>query len=230
MARHRKAVPKHLSIWTDHVNLYLEVFTRALRKLQSVSVSGDEDSISQHLCALLPEECFQLGQDGRAVPVPQWEKPQQPQTLSEVGQEHILKRPDFTCDFVDTSAKSVDDYSIPLHIECKRLGQPTSRAWIFNENYVTKGIARFDLKSHKYGNRASSGIMIGYIISMTPEELQSQVNSCIEDSLPDIPQLQFAFSGAPLQSQHSFARKHVLPTPFTLIHLWVDIRKHYQGK
>ncbi len=228
MARHSNAVPEYSSIWTDHVNLYLEVFTRALRRLQRVSVSGDEGTISLRLCALLAKECFEFEQKGRPVPVPQWEKPQQPQTHGEVTQGHIGKRPDFTCSFHDTSAKSLDDWLIPLHIECKRLGERTSARWILNTNYVTDGIARFDLQSHRYGNRASSGIMIGYIISMTPEQIQTQVNSCIKQKLPGVPLLEFALSDVPLQSRHRFARRHVKPTPFTLIHLWVDIRNNYQ--
>ncbi len=228
MARHSNAVPVYASIWADHVNLYLEVFARALRRLQTVFISGDENAISLRLCPLLAKECFQFEQKGRPVPVPQWEKPQQPQTQTEATQEHIGKRPDFTCSFHDTSAKSLDDWLIPLHVECKLLGRPTSATWILNTNYVTRGIARFDLESHRYGNRASSGIMIGYIISMTPGQIQTQVNSCIKKKLPGVPPLVFALSAVPSQSQHHFARRHVMPTPFTLIHLWVDIRNNYQ--
>jgi len=65
---------------------------------------------------------------------------------------------------------------------------------------------------------------------MKPEEIQKQVNACIRAKLSGVPLLVFALSDVPLQSQHRFARRHVTPTPFTLIHLWVDIRNSYQGQ
>lgn len=228
MARRKYPLPKYALIWVQHENLYRQVFSLALRSLyEASSLSGNEDHISEQLCPLLARVCFRLGQDGIAVPSPQWEKPQQPQTEGEVGEEHIAKRPDFTCNFLNPFAKFPEEYSIPFHVECKRLGEPTSPGCVLNRNYVTRGIARFDLESHRYGNRAPSGMMVGYIISMTPEGVQAQVNSCIEEELPDIPQLAFTFLDVPSQSQHRSTRQHVVPTPFTLIHLWVDLRRNY---
>jgi len=228
MARRKYPLPEYLLIWGRHEDLYRRVFSLALRSLhEATSVSGNEDHISEQLCPLLARVCFRLGQNGIDVHPPQWEKPQQPQTESEVGEKHIAKRPDFACSFLNPLAKSPEEYSVPFHVECKLLGDPTSRTWVLNRNYVTRGIARFDLQSHKYGNRAPSGMMVGYMISMTPEEVQAQVNACIGEELPGIPQLAFTFSDVPWQSQHRFARRHVMPTPFTLIHLWVDLRKNY---
>ncbi|NQU23781.1 MAG: hypothetical protein HQ567_21075, partial [Candidatus Nealsonbacteria bacterium] len=151
----------------------------------------------------------------------------QPVHADETQEGFTRTRPDFTCNCVNPRAESNEEYLIPFHVECKLLGSPT---WKLNTNYVLNGIARFDLESHKYGNRASSGIMIGYIISMTLEQIQTQVNSCIEAKLPGVPLLVFALADVPSQSQHRFARRHVTPTPFTLIHLWVDIRNIYQGQ
>jgi len=228
MVRHRNAVPEYPSIWADHVNIYCKVFACALQQLQRTPVSGNENRISEHLYPLLKEECFQLKQAGYEIRPPQWEGPQPPETQNEVSQEHVGTRPDFTCPFLDTSAETLEEWSIPLHVECKRLGKRTSPSWILNENYVTKGIARFDLASHKYGNRASSGMMIGYIISMEPEDILKHVNSRIEENLAGVPPLAFALSAVPLQSQQRFARRHVTPRDFTLIHLWVDIRNNYE--
>ncbi len=219
-------------LWNRHERLYRQIFVEALIRLAAEPrISGDENSVSKHLFTIVVTVCREIGNtENREVRPPASDGLNQPVHAEETREEFTRKRPDFTCNCINQRAESNEGYLIPLHVECKLLGEPTSPSWILNTNYVTHGIARFDRRSHKYGNRASSGIMIGYIISMTPEQIQTQVNSCIERKLPDVPLLVFALSDVPSQSQHRFARRHVMPTPFTLIHLWVDIRKNYQGK
>ena len=219
-------------LWNRHEGLYRRIFVQALIRLAAESsISGDENSISKHLSTIVVTVCREIANtENREVQLPASDGLNQPVHVDEMQEDFTRTRPDFTCNCINPRAESNEDYLIPFHIECKLLGEPTSTTWILNTNYVTHGIARFDLESHRYGNRASSGIMIGYIISMTPEQIQTEVNSCIEKKLPDVPPLVFALSDVPLQSQHRFARRHVTPTPFTLIHLWVDIRSNYQGK
>jgi len=220
------------ALWNRHEGLYRDIFARALIRLAAEPrISGDEDSVSKLLFTIVLTVCREIANtENREVPPPASDGLNQPVHVNETQDDFTRKRPDFTCNCINPRAESNEDYLIPLHVECKLLGKPTSPSWILNTNYVTNGIARFDLESHKYGNRASSGIMIGYVISMKPEEIQKQVNACIRAKLSGVPLLVFALSDVPLQSQHRFARRHVTPTPFTLIHLWVDIRNSYQGQ
>ncbi len=219
-------------LWNRHERLYRHIFVQALIRLAAEPrISGNENSVSKHLFTIVVTVCREIANTkNREIHPPASDGLNQPVNVAEAQEDFTRKRPDFTCNCVNPRAESNEDYLIPFHVECKLLGEPTSRTWKLNTNYVMHGIARFDLASHRYGNRASSGIMIGYIISMTSEQIQTQVNSCIEKKLPGVPLLVFALSDVPSQSQHSFARRHVVPTPFTLIHLWVDIRNNYQGK
>ena len=98
----------------------------------------------------------------REIRPPDWEKPIQPIINTEIKGGKIKKRPDFTCNLCNTITESPDNYVLPFHVECKRLGKPTSPAWILNKNYVENGIKRFDSSEHEYGKRANSGLMIGY--------------------------------------------------------------------
>ena len=61
-------------------------------------------------------------------------------------------------------------------MECKKIGSPTSSSWILNENYIVNGSKRFDSSIHEYGKRASSGLMIGYKISMSHRAILREVN------------------------------------------------------
>ncbi len=229
MARRKITFAK---LWSQHESLYRHIFVEALVRLAAeLRILGDENDVSKHLATILVAVCQKNAKArNEEIRTPLYELPQQPVNIDETQEDFIRKKPDFTCNRINLQAKSLPEYEIPFHVECKLLGKPTSSTWILNRNYVTNGIARFDLQSHKYGNWASSGLMIGYIVSMTPGEIQTQVNSHIEKKLPGVPRLEFKLSGVPLRSKHRFERKHVTPTPFTLFHLWVDLRSNYRGK
>ena len=110
------------------------------------------------------------------------------------------------------------------------MGNPTSPSWVLNRNYVTKGIKRFDCSSHEYGKRASSGIMIGYIINMEPKEILKEVNQYKKKYLSYIADITMAFNRKSIifSDKQNFQRKNVTPNEFNLTHIWVDIRKNYQ--
>jgi len=227
MARH--SLPAFAKLWQRHETIYCEVFFVALQRLANEPVSGDEDAISKRLCPILSCVCFTLSQSGsREVRTPTWEGPIQP--VSEDELEVEPKRPDFTCKLSNPYATSPEDYEIPLHVECKRLGFPTSPSWKLNENYVTKGIKRFDCSSHEYGKRASSGIMIGYIIDMIPTEILKEVNHYKQKHLSYFTDISMVFDQAKVfRNLHNVKRKYVAPKEFDLTHIWVDLRQNYQS-
>jgi len=228
----RRPLSPFLTLWNRHVALYSEIFSAAFQELsESSSISGDEDAISEILCSTLSRVCFRLGKSrNHDLQTPYWEAPIQPVTGNELKGGKIKKRPDFTCKCINPWAASHEKYEVSLHVECKLLGHPTSATWILNENYVKNGIKRFDSKIHEYGKRANSGMMIGYIISMTPEEIESEVNVYQKKHAPEYTQIHFLFDSMALfKTRQYIKRRHVMPARFELLHLWVDLRNCYKN-
>lgn len=227
----RRPLSPFITLWNRHILLYSEIFSTALRELsESASVSRDEDAISEILCSILNRVCYKLGKSrNQDLQTPYWETPIQPVTGDELKGGKIKKRPDFTCKCINRWAASSEKYEISLHIECKLLGNPTSAAWILNKNYVESGIKRFDSKIHEYGKRADSGMMIGYIIDMTPQEIESEVNDYQKTHAPDYTEIKFCFDTTKLfKTRQDIKRKNVMPAQFELIHFWVDLRNCYK--
>jgi hypothetical protein len=123
-----------------------------------------------------------------------------------------------------------------FHIECKRLGSPTSSSWKLNPNYVHHGIVRFISEGHRYGQHTQSGAMIGYLEDMTCKEILQEVNTAIEQVM-QTPSPETKVSPLlPLQSgwqdkatsrlTHQLERSFP-KSPFTLWHFWLDLRDCY---
>ena len=228
----RRPLSPFITLWNRHILLYSKVFSTALQELsESASVTGDEDGISEILCSILNRVCFKLGKSrNQELQTPYWETPIQPVTGDELKGGKIKKRPDFTCKCINPWAASPEKHEISLHIECKLLGNPTSATWILNKNYVKNGIKRFDSKIHEYGKRAYSGMMIGYIVSMTPQEIESEVNDYQKKHAPGYTEIKFFFDTTTLfKTRQDIKRKNVLPARFELIHLWVDLRNCFKS-
>jgi len=225
----RRSLPAFAALWQRHETIYCEVFTISLQKLANKSVSGDENAISKRLCPILRSVCFSLSQSQNIeVRTPVWEGPMQPVSENELESEP--KRPDFTCKLSDLYAVSAEDFEIPLHVECKRLGFPTSSSWVLNKNYVTEGMKRFDCSSHEYGKRASSGMLIGYIIDMEPNRILEEVNRHKEKHLSYLPDICMPMEKEKVfRYRQSLNRRHVQPREFGLTHCWVDLRQNYKA-
>jgi len=223
----RRSIPPPPTLWQYHETLYVDLFCRALQVLsENISDTSHENVISECLCPILNDLCFNESRSQqREIRTPDWEKPIQPVIEHELKGNKSRKIPDFTCKLTDHSAACADEFEIAFHIECKRLGLPSSVKWKLNEKYVTNGIKRFDCSSHKYGKRASSGMMIGYIISMSHKEIQDEVNIHQKYHCPDNPKIAFLFDDKKVNQCHqNLKRKNVKPDKFKLIHLWVDLR------
>ena len=224
----RRPLPPYKTQWNKFTRLYRKVFSTALRELaERDKVSGDENAISEVLYVILRRVCFNMNRTLQVeVPTPVWEAPIPPVSEDERKGGKEIKRPDFTCNYINPFADSPEKYELSFHVECKLLGSPTSSSWVLNKNYVINGIKRFDCKSHQYGNRVSTGMMIGYIINMSPKEIETEVNRYQNNYLPGYPGIHFIFGAAALfQTEQPIERRNVCPAKFELIHLWVDIRK-----
>ena len=224
----RYSLSSFTDLWRQHERLYLEVFSAALLKLAGQELSlNNEDAISEELCIPVNQVCFEMNKSRKVeVRVPVWERPIQPVAKEERKGGKIRNRPVFCCSCLNRFALSAEEHEVSLHIECKLLGEPTSSSWILNENYVKRGIKRFDSTTHEYGKRAPSGLMIGYLINMPPETVLAEVNGHQKKHMPANPDIVFEFGNEKLfRSRQPLTRKHVQPECFELIHLWADLRK-----
>ncbi len=224
----RRLLTPPIAYWNLFKQKYMELFSISLVELANEeSVPGDEDAISERLILILRQVCFKLNQarKNEAIRVPIWEAPIQPIREDELKGGKKKTRPDFTCYYFNAHADSPNKQEIPLHVECKRLGSPTSSSWNLNPNYVENGIKRFDCNRSNYGKHAYTGMMVGYIINMTPEEISAEVNSYQKKALPGFPGIHFNFNAKTIfQAHQEIKRQWVKPVRFELIHLWVDLR------
>ena len=218
MARKIGAIKTSFTLWQSHENLYCSIFYEALNQLKiNDKQRKDEDTISEALCPILNTICFERERD---IAPPVWESPIQPVRYEELKGGKVRKRPDFTCVFINSFANSPEMYAIPFHVECKRLGQKVGSYDLFN-NYINKGIRRFDSSDHEYGKRAPSGLMIGYIINMDQNTILEKVNGYLN---ADFPKLIFLFNKKIVSCEQMLIRKQVKPKKFRLIHLWANLK------
>lgn len=225
----RRTIPAFDVLWERHTTTYIEVFLAALAQLVSNdSTEADEDAISEALCPMLTKVCFQMNQSSRCeVRVPAWERPLQPVVENELRGGQLGKRPDFTCSCINSFAEKGEDFEIPFHVECKRLGKYRKASWNLNRNYVVNGMMRFDSISHGYGKRAGSGLMVGYVIDLCPVSVAASVNQHKQKHLSSWPDIILADRDANIhQASQTVTRVHQSPTNFTLVHLWVDLRRN----
>ena len=213
-------------IWQRHVELYSEVFIYSLKdlcKANCLKNDKNEDEISVYLWDILKKKCKKMSLvRGQEIPAPQIQTPIQDVNRAINKGVNSLNKPDFTC----FRFNAPEGENVGLHVECKKLGKPSSIRWKYNKQYVTDGIKRFDSEKHQYGMNVVSGMIIGYIVSMLPEDILKEVNESQRNFLKGYPALKFNFLLRPVFSeQQKIVRKHIIPKNFQLLHLWVDLRR-----
>jgi len=82
----RRTLNTFKTLWERHEKLYTEIFEKALIKLSKKdSVRGNEDTISESLCPILHNICFDLNKRRNCeIRPPAWEKPVQPISKNEL--------------------------------------------------------------------------------------------------------------------------------------------------
>ncbi len=198
-----------------------------------------EDRVSRALCRCLEQAQHDLKRRGQGLMGTLfWQLPIQPNPNVSY-EKHEENIPDFSWQIIDV-AYNKEQSQLPLnfyfHIECKRLGSPTSSSWKLNPNYVNHGILRFVAESHRYGQHAQSGAMIGYLEDMTCDAIHQEVNATLEAvrqtlSPPSkISPLSLSPDGwqdnATSRLTHQLERSFP-KSPFTLWHFWLDLRGCY---
>lgn len=216
-----------LRTWHEHEQRVLEVVCLALADLQTVEqLPTGEPALNRELHFCLRRVNVRLQRQGRGVQSPfVWEAQNQPLIDDETRAAREDKRPDFQCGFVNLQEGDDDRASMFYTIECKRLGRPANR-WVFNVNYVEKGVVRFVTEEHGYGKATPSGAMVGYVQSMELDDVLGEVNAASKrSSLPPIVRADTAWQeNAVTRLGHALTRPSSLLSLFDLHHLWVDIR------
>lgn len=227
----RRSLPEFAFLWQQHESIYLTIFIQALHMLSDKqTITGDENAISKTLCPFLTFCCrVESRLSNRDISTPIWEAPIAPASEDELSSENEPKRPDFTCKLCNPYASTAEEYEISFHVECKLLGNPTSPTWILNKNYVSNGIMRFDSPDHEYGKRSSSGLMIGYMIDMPPEQILNEVNNHQAGKCPHNEAITFDFTQESVHRSYQYLQRvNLKPNDFKLTHLWVDLRHNYR--
>ena len=209
MARKEKVLPYAKENWHTYIAIRMEVFCKTLNLLiVTPKMKENENNISKELYKKMKYVCFEHKN-----------KPDRP--FWDAKTDDTEKRPDFTYRFTNSLAKSADLSEIHLHIECKCIGdnRKSSPKYNLNMNYISDGLKRFDSITHKYGENAYDGIMIGYIISSNKSDIQNKIN----DKLPkNIEKLYFKNENKVEKISTKFMRENVKPSDFTMHHIWAD--------
>jgi hypothetical protein len=216
-----------LRTWYEHERRVLEIVCHALAELrQGQPLPEDEPGLNRKLHFCMRRVNTRLSRQGRGVPcAPVWEGQNQPLVDDETRAVREDKRPDFQCGFVNLQESDDDRASMFYTIECKRLGRAADR-WVFNVNYVDKGVLRFVIEDYGYGKATPSGAMVGYVQSMEFAQILADVNGAASKrSLPPIVLEDDAWSEDGVSRlSHRLTRPASLLSPFRLRHLWVDVR------
>ena len=125
-------------IWTNFENRVLRVFRRALELLsEEDDLDVAEAELNRRLRIFIRRANAELGEkhEGLESPIIS-EANNQPDANDEYRASREDKRPDFQCGLVDRSEKDPLRQDKFYVIECKRIGDPVRKSWVFNENYV----------------------------------------------------------------------------------------------
>jgi hypothetical protein len=68
--------------------------------------------------------------------------------------------------------------------------------------------------------------MIGYIISMGPGAILTEVNAHREHHMPHLTDITMMINNNTIfRHRQKMQREYVVPKPFSLEHIWIDLRK-----
>jgi hypothetical protein len=201
----------------------LAIIALALKKLRALpDLPESEVELNRHFYFCLLEASRELYPDDEVAPVAEGNNQPDPDDESRAKRE--LKRPDFQWVYLDRYESSARHSSRQFVVECKRLGKALRADWVFNANYVQHGIIRFREPEWAYAKRFQAGAMVGYWQSMEPEDVHGEVNQeCSKTGMPALAVNGSWRSGGITRCSHILTRPFEI-SPFTLHHLWVDLR------
>ena len=226
--------------WVDFEKCILEVFILALeilRNKNTLPVYEDSvqsrDSLNRRLDICLRDAILEWERINETdiLTTPKSNLGKQPDLDNEeIVNDYERTKPDFQWEFRDRLGNGNSRNSIfrNYEVECKRLGANLSSGRSLTKEYVSEGILRFTISTHRYGQFAYSGLMIGYVQDTELQTVLNEVNRATQSAF--LPELLLSSVGWKLdvnRLDHRLNRLNVEPTPFDLRHLWVDLHHHY---
>ena len=213
-----------LPLWERHVQRVLNILRSALLRLRADNPGANELTLNRELYLCMLDVNAQNQKSGGSYfdhgPVPEGQNPPTPETEDSPSERKV---PDLRWEYIDHQAADGRSGVRSFTIECKRLGSPSNSGWAFNLHYVKDGVRRYVDPDSRYGSGAATGAMVGYVESLTPPQIVTEVNQTLKSlSLPKLSQLQ-STSNSLTEMEHSLKRPFEV-SPFRLVHLWIDLR------
>lgn len=216
------------NLWDEQQKRLIEFLGLALGRLaEGDPLPKGEEEITRRLATFCEAVNYELAKEGRELfNPPQWEAKDVRQYMDTAIPVNMAKKPDCQYVFYDSQA-SRESFRKSLTIECKRLGRSAGSPQL-NQDYVKHGICRFLCATHGYGRSAPCGIMIGYVQNMDLDAVLVEVNAeCVRNRISQLVLFAAGWQeGLTSHLEHSFDRAFPI-TPFTLRHMWADVRMHY---
>lgn len=212
-----------LRLWVRCETRCLSILVRALSVLrESQSLPETETDLNRLFYFCLLKASRELYPESELAPTSECNN--QPDPDDEARAKREQKRPDFQWIYLDRYEADPQRSSKQFVVECKRLGNPPRSNWVLNANYVNHGIKRFRDPDWGYAKRFPSGAMVGYWQTMDGGQVLDEINQeSHNNSLPDLTLIGAWTIGGVSNLAHTFDRPFEI-SPFTLRHLWIDLR------
>lgn len=218
-----RLVLSDLDLWGIHVARCTAVLQRALELMaasEPLPSPLDETTLNRCLYWHILAAQRELGEAGLAplAPViPEGRNAPAANDVNRTAREN--KIPDFQWGLTDDQVADVRLSAKHFVVECKCLIEPRRADWIYTKQYVINGIKRFVTVDHGYGMDARDAAMIGYVRSISFEELLTTVDGHISDEgLPPLGELG-RDEETSIELAHSLSRSFG-ESPIRLAHFW----------
>jgi hypothetical protein len=215
--------------WANFKKHVAELIIEALLMLrQRDDLVKGEPELNRLFYLCLTEATFNLtvADPTFNLPLPAYEGRNPPHPKDKQKAKREDKRPDIYWTLMDHGA-NYPDWCRTFALEGKRLGEPTSRTWILNEQYVIGGILRFFQEDKGYSKGCEMGAMVGYVQNRSFDEILDEVNLHIITYERSIPLLTLSGDGWKDRGvsylSHTFQRSYI-PLCFFLQHFWIDMK------
>ena len=211
-----------LDLWAWHEHRFVGLLREALALLAGDPGGEVEVDLNRSLYqAIVRVSHASVVASGEPLPVVVPEGRNPPAATDRERAEREFKIPDFYWAYVDDLAADPDTAAKQFVVECKRL-TTASKNWVYTEEYVKSGIARFISRGHGYGMGVASGAMVGYVQQIGLDDALGEVNAYASaDSIPPL-RLSARSEDDNAELDHEFARSFP-ESPFRLLHLWVRV-------
>lgn len=212
--------------WPNYERAVLDVFAEALVRLaHEPTLEQGEEPINLRVYWKARQVHLEYLHAKRSFPfVIEFDSTNQPEPDDQADSRRLKKRPDFACALTDAQATDFTRSQIRYLLECKRLGQAEG-AWVLTKNYSEHGVLRFRKTEHSYAKGCSSAAMIGYVQTLSNDDVLRQVNDhATVHAIPSLCKAATAWAAKAVTrlTQEPVTREFA-EDPIVLRHLWVDL-------